>query len=129
LYRGRREAAGILAQQGIERIGKSEPTGFALLEGYAGAAEVYLTVLADTKADDVLRPALLERTTDAVARLAALAKSVPIARPRAALMAARLAACQGDAKSAQAHSTRARRLAAQLGMPLEIMMADVGKVG
>jgi eukaryotic-like serine/threonine-protein kinase len=123
LYRGRREAAGILARQGIERIGKSEPTGFALLEGYAGATEVYLTVLEAANASDPARPALLEQAVDALQRLNELAKNIPIVRPRALLLTGWLAHIEGETVVLREKLNAALREALKLGMPLEVGLA------
>jgi hypothetical protein len=118
LYRDRPQAAGILAQQSVERIGKSEPTGFSLLEGYAGAAEVYLTALEYTP-DSEARDSLTVLAQSSVRRLSELAKKIPIACARAATCKAWLARQTGNATAAHGQFERAVRDAGRLRQPFE----------
>jgi tetratricopeptide (TPR) repeat protein len=99
---GDQAAASRAASTCLERISAESPTVFSTLEGYAGAAEVFLAV------GDRARAAR------ACQRLAAFAARFPIGQPRALLMRGRQ------------HPGRARALwlrglarAEQLGMPYE----------
>lgn len=119
LYRGRSEAAGILAKTAVDRIGTSNPAGFSLLEGYAGAAEVYLTVLESSAPDDADHASLETQTLDSIRRLQVLARKTPIVRPRALLCAGWLAWLRRDQSAAEQKFRASIKMADQLGMTFE----------
>lgn len=120
LYQGNVDAAKLLAQSAVEWIGASEATGFALLEGYAGAAEVFLTVLETLPAESANeRPRLIEQATHVLGQLQALAKTIPIASPRALLCRGWLAHVEGDQATAHARLGESARQASKLAMPFE----------
>jgi tetratricopeptide (TPR) repeat protein len=120
LYRGRTQAAGMLAKTAVDRIGASNPAGFSLLEGYAGAAEVYLTVLESTPAsEESTRASLQQQAVESIQRLQALARKTPIVRPRAQLCGAWLAHLRGDAAGARQRFRASLQAADKLSMPFE----------
>jgi eukaryotic-like serine/threonine-protein kinase len=122
-YRGRMTEADFLVQESREKLGKSEPTGFALLEGYAGGAETELIMIEQLTPDDPLRATLIERANESVARLVALAKTIPIARPRARVLTGWLAHLTGDS-SALEQLRAAVKYADVIQMPFELAFAQ-----
>mgnify|MGYP005836020553 CR=1 FL=1 len=123
VYRGHLANADLLVLESLEKLGKSEPTGFALLEGYAGIAEVELTMVAKSGDGDTSRPLLLERAKESVSRVVALGKSIPIARPRAQTLSGWLEHLLGNSAQALASLEAAIRNAESLGMPFEAAFA------
>jgi tetratricopeptide (TPR) repeat protein len=120
LYRGRADAAGILAKSAVERIGTSNPAGFSLLEGYAGATEVYLSALENLPAGhQAERQSLDQQAGDSIARLQTLARKTPIVRPRALLASGWLAWLHGRRQKAHALLRKGLRLADAMQMPFE----------
>jgi class 3 adenylate cyclase/tetratricopeptide (TPR) repeat protein len=113
LHNGRMELARTAAQRAMDLISGSRPVAVHAIEGYAGAAEVFLGLW--ESGDRTVRP----QARKACAALRQFARSFPIARPRAELcsgLAAFLAGKPGSARAAWHSSLRA---AMQLAMPYE----------
>ena len=93
------------------------------LEGFAGVAEAYLTLLAHQSDAGVERRELASRAKAVVRRLGLFARIFPVARPRHLLCAGWLAELQGH----HVRATRARRAALEdasaLGLPFEAAQA------
>ncbi len=123
-YRGRFAESDILVLESLERLGKSEPNGFALLEGYAGSAEAELLMIEKLAENDPMHAALLSRATDSVRRVHALGKSIPIVRPRALMLSGWLTYVAGDPAAAYEKLRSAAKAADAIGMPFEVAFAN-----
>ncbi|MCC6613743.1 MAG: protein kinase [Anaerolineae bacterium] len=120
LYRDNKDAAANLARSAVELINASEATGFALLEGYAGAAEVYLTLYEMTPPEAAERRGqLIAPLNDMLGQLQSLAKNIPIAQPRSLLCAGWLAHLEGDHANGDARLRESVRQALRFDMPFE----------
>jgi tetratricopeptide (TPR) repeat protein len=103
------------------------PTAHYLLEGYAGVAEVYLSLWeAGQDSSDTSRAA-----RQACRDLRGFARIFPIGKPRARLWQGRLARLSGRAERAQAAWRASLAAAERLGMPFEAALAhtELGRHG
>jgi class 3 adenylate cyclase/tetratricopeptide (TPR) repeat protein len=113
LRRQDKEQARLAAQRAATLIAQSQPIALHILEGYAGVAEVYLSLWA---AGDrtAARPA-----RQACAAFRRFARAFPIARPRAWLCEGLAAQLAGRQRRALASWRRSLALAERLAMPYE----------
>ncbi len=119
----RRDAAREAAVATIERAGRSRPVANYSLEGYAGAAEVFLNLwecstLAGQTDHEARRMAL--RCCTALERFAAI---FPIGFPRSLLCRSRADAIAGRFDRAWTIAMRSLRAAEELGSPLDQALA------
>jgi serine/threonine protein kinase/tetratricopeptide (TPR) repeat protein len=84
------------ADETVRRIGRTPPTAFITLHGFEGVAEVAVHQFGVTRAKDDLRAA-----RRAVKRLVATTGVFPVGRPRAQLLAGRLARLEGRPRVAR----------------------------
>jgi class 3 adenylate cyclase len=112
LISGDSTAARETATAGLARLTAEPPTGFYVLEGCAGLADVFLE-LGD-------RP----MAAKAVKRLGAFARSFPLARPRLLLAQGRLQALNGHRSAAEKLMHRALDEARRLALPRDIALAE-----
>ena len=110
LRAGRVEEAAALAASTATALTSQMPTAVYAGEGYAGPAEVLVTLLPS-------RPALASAAREAVRALALFARTFPVARPRALAWAARLSLVQGARGRAEAQASAALKAAVALGTP------------
>lgn len=120
---GRREDAREAAAATLARIGRSRPVANYSLEGYAGAAQVFLNLweqgtLVGRPDAEARRWAL--RTCAALRTFAGI---FPIGRPRALLCRSRAEAISGRLESARRSALGALRAAEALGCPFEQALA------
>ena len=117
------------AQAALTRILGEQPSVFSTLEGYAGAAEVFVTLVERASAGDAAvlaaaRPGgpaeLGERARLAVRHLGLFARRFPIGVPRAALLEGRLHVLAGHPAEARKRWQRGLGEARRLGMPHEV---------
>jgi tetratricopeptide (TPR) repeat protein len=120
LRQGKAKAARQAAEQAARRIAKFRaPTAHYLLEGYAGVAEVYLSLWeTNNDSSDTGRAA-----RHACQDLRSFARIFPIGKPRARLWQGRLAQLSGRTKWAQAAWRAGLAAAERLGMPFEAALA------
>lgn len=122
LRQGRFLAALLEVEAARQRIEGSHPTTFAAFEGYAGVAEVYLTLweIAQAGATGPLPlPMLAQRARRACAALRAFARVFPIGHPRAWLWQGRCEWLAGFPKMAERCWRKGLQAARSLKMPLE----------
>jgi class 3 adenylate cyclase/tetratricopeptide (TPR) repeat protein len=112
LMSGDSAAARETATGGLARLTAEPPTGFYVLEGCAGLADVFLE-LGD-------RP----MAARAVKRLGAFARSFPLARPRHLLAQGRLQALNGNRSAAEKLMQKALDEARHLALPRDIALAE-----
>jgi hypothetical protein len=113
LRRQDEEQARLAAQQAANLVAQSQPIALHILEGYAGVAEVYLSLWgAGDRA--AVRPA-----RQACAAFRRFARAFPIARPRAWLCEGLAAQLAGHQRRALAAWRRSLVLAERLAMPYE----------
>lgn len=112
LRAGELEQAYALADEAVQRIGRTPPTAFITLHGYEGVAEVAVHRFAASKSKDDLRAA--RRATK---RLRATTAVFKVGIPRALLLSGRLARLEGRARVARRDLEHA--LDAAYGMHLE----------
>ena len=112
LMSGDSAAARETATGGLARLTAEPPTGFYVLEGCAGLADVFLEL------DD--RP----MATKAVKRLGAFARSFPLGRPRHLLAQGRLQALNGKRSAAEKLMRKALDEARRLALPRDIALAE-----
>jgi tetratricopeptide (TPR) repeat protein len=112
LMSGDNAAARATATDGLARLTAEPPTGFYVLEGCAGLADVFLE-LGD-------RP----MAAKAVKRLGAFARSFPIARPRHLLAQGRLQALNGNRPAAEKLMRKALDEARRLTLPRDVALAE-----
>jgi class 3 adenylate cyclase/tetratricopeptide (TPR) repeat protein len=105
-------AARATATDGLARFTAEPPTGFYVMEGCAGLADVFLE-LGD-------RP----MATKAVKRLGAYARSFPICRPRHLLAQGRLQALNGKRSAAEKLMHKALDEARLLALPRDVALAE-----
>jgi class 3 adenylate cyclase len=120
LRQGKAEDAQEAAGAAARLIGRFRaPTAHYLLEGYAGVAEVYLSLWeSDKDAGDTRRAA-----RRACRDLRGFARIFPIGKPRARLWQGRLAHLSGQPERAQAAWRAGLAAAERLGMPFEAALA------
>jgi tetratricopeptide (TPR) repeat protein len=120
LRQGNPTAARQAAEQTAHRIAKFRaPTAHYLLEGYAGVAEVYLSLWeTNNNSGDTSRAA-----RHACRDLRSFARIFPIGKPRARLWQGRLAQLSGRTEWAQAAWRAGLASAERLGMPFEAALA------
>lgn len=104
--------AALEATRTARGLGSQMPTAVYSLEGYAGPAEVLVTLAAS-------RPALLPEAREAVRALRLFARTFPVARSRALCFAARLALVEGATRRAEAQGAQALSEAVRLGLPYD----------
>ncbi len=108
-------------------IRKDLPTVYSTHHGYAGSAEVYLSLWADARRRGAQDAAELERAARrALFQLRLFARMLPFGRPAAALAVGRSHEIRGNGRRALGAFQRAADLAEQLGMPLEGGRAHAG---
>jgi class 3 adenylate cyclase len=115
LRRGDHARARRAAETALDLIRRTPPLGMYALEGYAGTAEVFLTLWEAGPE----RPAMARRAHRACAALRGFARVFPIGRPRAALWTGRALWLAGAHARARAAWERALAVAERLGMPYE----------
>jgi class 3 adenylate cyclase/tetratricopeptide (TPR) repeat protein len=119
LRQGKATAARQAAEQAARRIAKFRaPTAHYLLEGYAGVAQVYLSLWETKDSGDMRRVA-----RHACRDLRSFARIFPIGKPRARLWQGRLAQLSGRTEWAQAAWRAGLASAERLGMPFEAALA------
>jgi class 3 adenylate cyclase/tetratricopeptide (TPR) repeat protein len=94
-------------------------TAINLFDGYAGVAEVLLEAWA-AGAAEAERPA-----ARAVSELGRFAAVFSVAKPRAAVLRARLARLSGKPKEIRRHADEASKLGSELGLPFDVALADL----
>jgi len=120
LRQGNATAARQAAGEAARRIAKFRaPTAHYLLEGYAGVAEVYLSLWATNNDSGGTRRAARHACRD----LRSFARIFPIGKPRARLWQGRLAQLSGRTEWAQAAWRAGLASAERLGMPFEAALA------
>jgi class 3 adenylate cyclase/tetratricopeptide (TPR) repeat protein len=120
LREGDAESAQQAAQAATRLIAKFRaPTAHYLLEGYAGVAEVYLSLWETGQGSSDTRRAALQ----ACRALRGFARVFRIGKPRARLWQGRLAQLRGRASRAQAAWRASLAAAERLGMPFEAALA------
>lgn len=124
LQRGDMDSAKQSAGLAMERIVRNRPTAFYSLEGFAGAAEVYLAALENEKNPDDLKSA-----RRAVKSLHEFGRILPIGRPRAWLHQGLLDWAEGRQKKAVQAWEKSLGLAEQMSMPYEAARAhyEIGR--
>jgi class 3 adenylate cyclase/tetratricopeptide (TPR) repeat protein len=128
LRQGKTEAAQQAASSAASLIRRlKRPTSFYLLEGYAGVAEVYLSLWENGQDSREIRQAA-QRACLALRRFA---RVFPIGKPRARLWQGRLAQLSGRTEWAQAAWRAGLVSAERLGMPYEAALAhaELGRHG
>jgi hypothetical protein len=113
LRRHDEERARLAAQRAARLIAQSQPFTVHILEGYAGVAEVYLS-LWEAGDHDAARPA-----RQACAALRQYARAIPIARPRAWLWQGLGAHLSGHHRAGLAAWRKSLAAAERLAMPCE----------
>jgi eukaryotic-like serine/threonine-protein kinase len=125
LRQGNPTAARQAAEQAAHRIAKFRvPTAHYLLEGYAGVAEVSLSLWETKDSSDTSRAA-----RRACRDLRSFARIFPIGKPRARLWQGHLAQLSGRTESAQAAWRAGFASAERLGMPFEAALAGRAEIG
>jgi class 3 adenylate cyclase len=120
LRQGKATAARQAAEQAARRIAKLRaPTAHYLLEGYAGVAEVYLSLWETNKDSGDTSRAVRRACRD----LRSFARIFPIGKPRARLWQGRLAQLSGRTQWAQAAWRAGLASAERLEMPFEAALA------
>jgi tetratricopeptide (TPR) repeat protein len=120
---GDEEPARRLADETLERIRRSRPIGFSTLDGYDGAAQVYLELWGRRRGSP--EAASLARAADEVcASLHGLARLFPMAAPTAHLRSGQAALLAGQKWKATLALERSRRRSLELGMPRVRSLAD-----
>lgn len=124
LQRGDMDSAKQSARLTMERIVRNRPTAFYSLEGYAGAAEVYLAALENEKNAEDLKSA-----RRAVKSLHEFGKILWIGRPRAWLHKGLLDWAEGRQKKAFQAWEKSLGLAEQMSLPYEAARAhyEIGR--
>ncbi|MFI5030911.1 MAG: hypothetical protein ACHQPH_09455, partial [Reyranellales bacterium] len=119
LMSGDSAAARETATAGLARLTAEPPTGFYVMEGCAGLADVFLE-LGD-------RP----MAAKAVKRLGAFARSFPLARPRHLLAQGRFLAMIGSRPAAEKLMQRALDEARRLALPRDVALVErhLGRLG
>lgn len=119
-----------IAESTCQLARKTVPVSFYALEGYAGAAEVFVRILEAGQVDDTpltlpQRDGYLTSARQGTKALARFAKPFLIARPRHFILAGRLEAVSGKNERAVALLRRAIDEARKLKMPLELAQASL----
>ncbi len=113
LRRHDNEQARLAAQRAATLIAQSRPVALHIVDGYAGVAEVYLSLW---EAGD---PAAARPARQACAALRQYARAIPIARPRAWLCEGLAAQLAGHHRRARAAWDKSLAAAERLAMPYE----------
>jgi len=113
LRRHDQERARLTARRAARLIAQAQPTAFHIIDGYAGVAEVYLSLW---EAGD---PAAARPARQACAALRQYARAIPIARPRAWLCEGLAAQLAGHHRRALAAWDKSLAAAERLAMPCE----------
>jgi eukaryotic-like serine/threonine-protein kinase len=122
LREGDAESAQQAAQAATRLIARFRaPTAHYLLEGYAGVAEVYLSLWETGQGSSDTRRAARQ----ACRALRGFARVFRIGKPRARLWQGRLAQLRGRASRAQAAWRASLAAAERLGMPFEAALAHL----
>ncbi len=109
------QAARAAADQAMELTAHQRPTYFGTFLGYAGPADVYLSLWEAGQAGADGR----QRAADALGRLRGYAGVFPVGRPRSALLEGRHDWLRGRRDAAMRSWDRALELAERLSMPYE----------
>lgn len=126
LERGELAAAEDAADRALERISRISSPVFSLGDGYAGAADVYLSLWERLDRVGQLPSASLRARTGRVcAALRGFAQLFPIGKPAALLAAGRAHLLAGERRRAAVCFRRARDRAAAMGMPFEEATANL----
>jgi adenylate cyclase len=116
------ETARAWARQGLAEARRHPPTPWHLTDGMAGIADTLLALAGSAK------PASHDEATAAVHALAGYARRVPVARARAELARARLAAILGQGRREARCVRRAAGLASRYRLGRETAMMQAGGV-
>ncbi len=126
LERGENAVAEDAADRALERIDRISSPVFSLGDGYAGAAEVYLSLWERLdRAGQRPSASLCARAGRVCAALRAFAQLFPIGQPVALLATGRAHLLAGERRRAAVCFRRARDRAAAMGMPFEQATADL----
>jgi class 3 adenylate cyclase/tetratricopeptide (TPR) repeat protein len=120
LWQGDVDAARAAAASGLASFAVAPPTGFYALEGCAGIADVFLSIVEGAAA----MPGDRRSAIKAVARLGAFARGFPISRPRHLLGQARLRALKGSRRKAELLIAEAVETARRLALPYDLALAE-----
>ena len=124
LRMGRSDLARQFADQTLARIRRSYPTGYAVIEGYRAAAEVYRELW--TRAGSSTEAALLaERARDLTRAFDRFVQLFPIGLPMALTHTGEVAEVEGRPQRARRYLERALRYAQAFGMPRDEAMAHL----
>jgi ATP/maltotriose-dependent transcriptional regulator MalT len=120
LRQGKYRNAFDYAEKNMEYIVRSAPSVYALLDGYAGTAEVYLTLVEENRyASENERRDYLRKAAQTSKKLAQLAVVAPIARPRALLCSGLLEMLNGKTSKATKQWLEGIAAAVSLDLPYE----------
>jgi len=120
---GDRSKALEVADETLTRMGSTIPTAFYAMEGFMGAADVYLTVLEEKQKNGEKLPRdLLKKASKSIAGPKAFSRSFPIGNPRKLLWMARLANLKGRPRKSIILLNRALQEAQRLNMPYDIAL-------
>lgn len=123
LWRGELEGAEAAADRALDRMSRVSSPIFSLGDGYAGAAEVYLSLLDRGGLKGSRRDSLIARARRACAALHRFALVFPIGGPAALLAAGRARRVVSGRQSAARAFERAFERAEALGMPFETALS------
>jgi tetratricopeptide (TPR) repeat protein len=124
LHRGEAQSAYDVAHQASSLISESPPSAPANFLGYAGAAEVYLSLWeSNREASGPENPALISAAQQAVKDLHSYARVFHLGKPRAYLWQGLLQWLSGNQRKASSTWARAVAEAQQLEMPYDEALA------